>query len=267
MVPRELAFGVGAVVIQLLYSYCFPYLEPAAKNLAHLGDVSFQWFVGSEEQNDQNHVLNQAGDGSLGSDLDSEHAMESAVRLQLEPHINHLVQTFKKEEHLKFQVIKEIDVTFEVFRAVNIFKLSGSREQPWAYFFRVAVQNQANRAVNLQSVARGYVLRMTGGKVFPVSRMTEGAAAYILKPGDKYKYSWTFLTSKKVLEASGSLLFTMQDMTHGGPEGDAKRFVNATLGLVKPPSAPAVSSEEELQHLGNGYNYMGTLDFRHVKYV
>lgn len=265
MAPRELVIGATAVVIQLLYSSCFPYIEPAGKHLAYLVD-SVKWndlFSGLK-------VSNGHASKSLDSDLDSSYGeidVESAVRLRLQPHIDHLVQTFKNGDDLEFHSVEGIDVSFDVSRAVDIFKIAGSKQQPWAYFFRVTVQNKAKRAFNLQSVARGYVLRMTGGKVFPVSRMTEGPAGYILQPGDEYSYAWTFLTSRQVLEASGSLLFTKKDATNGDTERQPMRFVNATLGLVKPPDAPMVSSEEELQKLVDGHNYMGTLDFRHVEYV
>eukprot|EP00746_Dinoflagellata_sp_MGD_P070208 gnl/MRDRNA2_/MRDRNA2_28732_c0_seq1.p1 gnl/MRDRNA2_/MRDRNA2_28732_c0~~gnl/MRDRNA2_/MRDRNA2_28732_c0_seq1.p1 ORF type:complete len:264 (+),score=54.66 gnl/MRDRNA2_/MRDRNA2_28732_c0_seq1:58-849(+) len=263
MVPRELAIGATAVAVQLLYSVCYPYLAPAGKNLVDLVDLSFlnQWFAGSESPN-----------GRKPPNLDSTDEIEdveSAVRLRLQPHMDLLVQTFKNGEPLKFPTVDEIDVSFEVYQADEIFKVSGSSRQPWAYFFRVTVQNQAKRSYHLQSIARGYVLKMFGENipVFPVSRMTEGPAAYILKPGDEYRYAWTFLTSKQVLEASGSLLFSSKDMTNGNDQTPPMQFLNATLGHVKPLDAPTISTESELKSLATGYNYMGTLDFRHVDYV
>eukprot|EP00931_Biecheleriopsis_adriatica_P058777 TRINITY_DN35073_c0_g1_i1.p1 TRINITY_DN35073_c0_g1~~TRINITY_DN35073_c0_g1_i1.p1 ORF type:complete len:290 (-),score=44.51 TRINITY_DN35073_c0_g1_i1:134-976(-) len=279
MPPRELTVGIVAVLLQLLYSAVYPYVEKSLKSLPSQAETlhGLNSFHGlgqtahSSEVSQTSHRDAQRQDGSQAKSKSAaaarkktsetpkvpsrKEAMDQAMSQRMLPHMSYVTETFKRANTLHVTTLPVLDVTWDVHRVTDA-------EVPWAYMFRVGIKNVSPRPCSLQGVARFYVLRAPGGLVFPIHRVTEGPASFILNSGDEYKYSWMFFTKYKTLEAAGGLLLENRAEEDTSLE---KRFLNTTLVPLQPAKANGITLEKA-QSLMRSYNFMGALDLRSVTY-
>jgi len=129
---------------------------------------------------------------------------------------------------------------------------SASSEDPASrsYFFRVRVRHRGLRPLSLKSLARFYVLRFDCGKMFPLTKMTEGQSSYVLQPFQEHKFCWHVNVKHELLSAAGGVLFGEED---GG-------FLNVDLPRIVAEDATADDVERwRLGHKDMGHLNLGDL--------
>merc|ERR1712007_291152 len=99
-------------------------------------------------------------------------------------------------------------------------------------------------------MARYYVLKHKDGSVFPLSRITQGRAAFELAFGESYSYSFMFTLRQELLAAKGGLLLRC--------DGDV---FEASLSCLSLQHAPSVR-EDDLADINNGFDFMGRLEIQ-----
>lgn len=295
MPPREVAIGVIVVSAQLLYSLVYPYAEQSLQSLPKLALEVEKFIDGMRFFGDANTMTSEGAnvekslepaptfqhgrDGIwLGVASDShrlhsgqqegqrrkrgeKHAsrkevVQEAVARRMMPHMSSTIETFKENGHVDAASVSELEIMFDVHRITDA-------EAPFAYLFRVGLKNVSPHPCPLQGIARFYVLRAPDGQVFPIHRMTEGAASYTLNSGEEYKYSWVFFTRYKTAEAAGGILLENKKLESGGLK---ERFLNITLASVEPAKARGVTSEKAHVLMKN-FIFMGALDLTEVSYL
>mmetsp|Transcript_1873 Transcript_1873/g.4378 ORF Transcript_1873/g.4378 Transcript_1873/m.4378 type:complete len:506 (+) Transcript_1873:194-1711(+) len=116
------------------------------------------------------------------------------------------------------------------------------------YFFRVRVKCLSGSSVG--GMARYYVLKHKDGSVFPLSRITQGRAAFELAFGESYSYSFMFTLRQELLAAKGGLVLRC--------DGDV---FEASLSCLSLQHAPSVR-EDDLADINNGFDFMGRLEIQ-----
>jgi hypothetical protein len=264
--------GAGVVLLQVLYSQVYPYLEQNLQGLAQpLSDLVSKTLPSGVPDQDAvaspaaaTEVLGRQQERQKKQGRRQEHALteddlEQAVAHRLMPHMSSVVQAFKAQGSVdKSAANGGLDVVWDAHRITDA-------EVPWAYLFRVTVKNPSPRPCPLQGLARFYVLRAPDGQgVFPIHRVTAGGpASFIVNAREQYRYAWIFFTKYKTLEAAGGLLLENRTKEEHSLE---KRFLNTTLASLEPAKAQSIKSEK-VQALIQGYNWMGVVDLRDVTYI
>lgn len=126
----------------------------------------------------------------------------------------------------------------------------------WKYFIRVRLRNESSARSPVRSLARFYALRFAGGRIFPLTRVTEGASAFTLEPGEESKFCWHVVFRQELQDAGGGLLLEESCVTSESQE--QQRFLHADLV----PKAPAEASCDEVERMKLGYDYTGQLNLR-----
>jgi hypothetical protein len=143
----------------------------------------------------------------------------------------------------------------------DVHKIESTRGgSPLTYFFRVVLRNKGLGTVPLRSLGRFYVLRFASGKVVPLMRPTEGAAEFILEPGEEYRYSWIFSVVQGLEEMHGGMLL---DRPSRSARGDSDRYVAAQMEPLQVSDAEEVGVQQ-LERLAEGHIYMGQLDLTQI---
>jgi len=278
MLPREVIIGAVVVTIQLFYSLVYPYAEQSLQSLPRIAAeaetlLSKIHVFSSPDQHPQTSFddteataagkparpqKKKSKETKRGSEqhISREYVLHQVVSQRMIPHMSSITDTFKSNGYVDIPPPVELKVSWDVRRVLDA-------EWPWAYMFRVRVKNVSPRPCPLQGVARFYVLRAPDGLVFPIHRITEGPASFILNSGEEYKYAWIFFTKYQTLEAAGGLLLENKAKED---RDVAERFLNTTLAPLEPAKAEGITSER-VQKWMNSYNFMGALDLRAVTYV
>lgn len=181
------------------------------------------------------------------------------VRKQMEPRIFRVLAAFDNNAPVPVEIGDGIALDWDVHK-VTKGSSGGEDDGIRIYFFRVAVRNKAVGTRAVRSLARFYALRFAAGRVFPLSRPTEGGSEFVLEPGGEHRYSWAFAVSGDIEAVAGGMLLERLDRVG---ESDQERFVFASLESVLPVKAPEVQMRQ-LERLSAGYNYMGQLDLTEV---
>lgn len=280
MLPREVVIGLVVVTIQWMYSMVYPYAEQSLQSLpklvAEAGHLlnTIPLFNSADRQpteafpTDDREVSptptpaqpqrKQQKKTQRGREEYESRAevLDQALSGRMIPHMSSMTETFKASGIVDAPSRAELDVSWDVRRVTDA-------EWPWAYAFRVIVKNVSPRPCPLQGVARFYVLRAPDSMVFPIHRLTEGPAGFMLNAGEEYKYAWMFFTKYQTLEAAGGLLLENRAEADIGFD---ERFLNTTLAPLEPAKAKGITSKD-IQTWMRNYNFMGALDLRTVTYV
>lgn len=236
LAPREVVGGIGALVLQQLYVHCvYPLLacvaEPSVCFKANVTEVSLDF---------------------------AEHSVGRILTLQL----SDAVSALKADEGLVAASSRDVISTWEVRRLSGFFL--GMQEEPYAYFFRVHVRNNADKPCTLETAAEFYALRFHGGGVHPLSLTPEGRGRVILKPGEMHRYAGIFVTDQWALEAVGGVVLERRELA-AWPTQDAI-VVSGTLASVRPAEVDAVVAGDLHVLVGNSH-FVGMVDLRDVQYV
>lgn len=293
MAPREIIIGAAVVCTQLLYSAVYPHFEQHISFVAQFAATAEAWLNGEIAPSDASQLQYTAAvcvntqsttsyaENGPHSSVASSHAhkkerlkndhqhrsvkqlsraemVERAVTDRMMPHMSFVSGALKSDSYDSAGGASGpgLKMSWDVHRITDA-------QLPWAYLFRVTVANLSPNPCSLQGVARFYVLRAPDGSVFPIHRVTEGPASFIVDSGEKYQYAWIFFTKHETVAASGGLL--LENKT---AEGDdvMGRFLNATLTPLKPAKAQRVTSEM-VHTLMQAYSFMGAIDLRGANYV
>lgn len=151
----------------------------------------------------------------------------------------------------------QCDCEWDVFRVEDWGEQSV--HNAWRYFFRVRVircggSPTAENSGTIRSLARFYVLRLAGGRIFPLTRLT-GPRIFELEPGGSYRFHFTLVCGHELLDAAGGMLLERPD---AGKQMSERHYLDLPLGLV----TPAAASSSEVERLRLGYEDVGQLDLR-----
>lgn len=128
----------------------------------------------------------------------------------------------------------------------------------WKYFIRVRLRNESSARSPVRSLARFYALRFAGGRIFPLTRLTEGASAFELEPGEESRFCWHVVFRQELQDAGGGLL--LEESCAGTERQERQRFLHADLV----PKVPVEASCDEVERMKLGYEYTGQLNFREL---
>lgn len=128
----------------------------------------------------------------------------------------------------------------------------------WKYFIRVRLRNESSARNPVRSLARFYALRFAGGRIFPLTRLTEGASAFKLEPGEESRFCWHVVFRQELQDAGGGLLLEAESCA--GTETQEPQFLHADLK----PKAPVEASCDEVERMKLGYEYTGQLNLREL---
>merc|ERR1712060_257333 len=70
----------------------------------------------------------------------------------------------------------------------DVHRVASDNETPFTYFFRIRIQNWGDGKAPVRSLARFYALRFAGGRIFPLTRLTEGDDSFSLGFREDYKF-------------------------------------------------------------------------------
>eukprot|EP00931_Biecheleriopsis_adriatica_P102204 TRINITY_DN77200_c0_g1_i1.p1 TRINITY_DN77200_c0_g1~~TRINITY_DN77200_c0_g1_i1.p1 ORF type:complete len:471 (-),score=112.79 TRINITY_DN77200_c0_g1_i1:23-1243(-) len=135
---------------------------------------------------------------------------------------------------------------------------TGKDDTSWKYFIRVRLRNDSTAPSPVKSLARFYALRFVGGRIFPLTRVTEGSAAFMLEPSQENRFCWHVLFRHALQDAAGGLLLERAGQVY---EESEERFLHADLVRKEPTEV----SEDEVERLKLGYDYTGQLNFQDLK--
>ncbi|CAE8635181.1 unnamed protein product [Polarella glacialis] len=124
------------------------------------------------------------------------------------------------------------------------------------YFFRVRLRNEEEAPSPVRSLARFYALRFAGGRIFPLTRVTEGPAAFMLEPTEEHRFCWHMSFRQELEDTAGGMLLERVGQAY---EGDT-RFVHTPLER----RVPAEASLDEVERLKLGYVYTGQLNLNEL---
>jgi len=140
------------------------------------------------------------------------------------------------------------------------------------YFLRVrieadATQSDGGKAVSatFKSLARFYVLRFSGGRIFPLTRLTDGKAGVEIPPGEQHRFAWQLAVSGELIDAAGGVLLERRYHDDGGASSgieSAQQQTYVECGL--PTVTPLDASADEVERMRLGYDYTGQLDLRRL---
>lgn len=143
----------------------------------------------------------------------------------------------------------------------DVHRVAAAGEARRTYFIRVRVRSSAPGPSELQSLARFYALRFTCGRIFPLTRLTEGPASFSLKPQEEYRFCWHLAVGHDLRDAAGGLLLLesggVASVDSPPPE---ERLVSADLQV----QVPTEVTQDEVERLRLGYLYTGTLNLEHL---
>jgi hypothetical protein len=151
----------------------------------------------------------------------------------------------------------QCDCEWDVFRVEDWDEQSV--HHAWRYFFRVRViwcggSPTVENSGTIRSLARFYVLRLAGGRIFPLTRLT-GPRIFELEPGGSYRFHFTLVCGHELLDAAGGMLL---ERPYAGKHMSEHHYLDLPLGLV----TPAAASSSEVERLRLGYEDVGQLDLR-----
>lgn len=172
------------------------------------------------------------------------------------PHMSYVVEAFKANATVHVESHLGVNISWDAHRITDA-------DNPWAYLFRVRVENITPRPCPVQGLARFYVLRAPNGFVYPIHRVTMGPASFLLNSKETYQYAWIFFTKYETAEAAGGILLENRTEFAGDLE---KHFLRNTLAPLKPARAENITFKN-VQSLVNRYDWMGALDLTHVDYI
>mmetsp|Transcript_17626 Transcript_17626/g.55574 ORF Transcript_17626/g.55574 Transcript_17626/m.55574 type:complete len:345 (+) Transcript_17626:82-1116(+) len=181
--------------------------------------------------------------------------LNAVARDHLSPRIEAVAAALRLSGDVEAEAAEGLACAWDVHRVVP--------RQPEAnvYFFRVSLRNEASAKWTVKSLARYYVLQFADGTVFPFTRVTEGAAGYVLRPGQEYRFCWALIVRRELQGMSAGAL--LERLGPGAEEGGgAGRYARPGMGpVLRPASAPEVHMTD-MESLGGGYFYTGQLDLR-----
>jgi len=290
MIPREVLILVVLVLVQILYSAVYPFVQqhvqdglqvlPAlaqhvqeyvSADRRSMADIVLEYVSGvvAQEVSSTTVQTQRAStskpsttkkapvDGQKKPKRSREEDLNDAFSNLMQPQMDAAVLHYKSGAESVAAETKDVDVEWDVHRVTDA-------QVPFAYYFRLRVKNRTSRPCPLSGIARFYVLKLPGGRVFPIHRITEGPAGFTIGVAEEYKYSWMFYTVDKVLDASGGMLLERKDRDSDFALAD--RFVNTTFGHLQPATSRGTTMEM-MQRMNVGHNFMGALDLRGVSYV
>lgn len=141
----------------------------------------------------------------------------------------------------------------------DVHRVTVHEEESWTYFFRVRVRVRADLLARfrIRSLGRFYALRFAGGRIFPLTRVTDGDKAFELSPSEDYRFCWHMAFRQELLEAAGGLLVERKDLD----AASASRYQHADLQRLR----PAKTSPDEVERMKLGYIYTGQLNMQHIE--
>mmetsp|Transcript_139314 Transcript_139314/g.445439 ORF Transcript_139314/g.445439 Transcript_139314/m.445439 type:complete len:493 (-) Transcript_139314:8-1486(-) len=132
----------------------------------------------------------------------------------------------------------------------------------FTYFLRVRIRNETSGKAALRSLARFYALCFSGGRIFPLMRVTEGESSFLLEPGQEYRFCFHVELLHEVLAGAGGVL-----LQHDGEEEPRRvgrelkdRFVYRDLGR----KISADTTRDEVERWKLGYIDTGHLNLCHL---